>query len=49
MVKSIIICFFYSYDNILELNPNNNIAWPNKGDLLKELKIYDEAIEWLNL
>ena len=50
MVKFIMIWFdlFYSYDKIIELNPNFAYSWYNKGDFLKKLKRYDEAMEWLN-
>ena len=31
------------------INPNDYWVWENKDDLLKKLKRYDEALEWLNL
>ena len=44
MVKFKIFYFFYSYDKIIELNPNDSWGWLKKGNLLKELKKYDEAL-----
>ena len=36
--------FFISYDEYIKLYPNNSYGWEYKGDLLKELKRYDEAL-----
>ena len=43
--KILIFLFYCSYDEYINLNPNN-YRWglDNKGDLLKELKRYDEAL-----
>ena len=45
MVKFKIFLFFYSYDEYINLNPNNyRWGWDTKSDLLKELERYDEAL-----
>ena len=44
MVKYLKIFIFYSYDKIIKLDPDNYLGWMYKGDLLKELKRYDEAL-----
>ena len=49
MAKLKIISFLYSYDKIIELNPNNYFGLHYKGDCLQELKRFDEALKWLNL
>jgi Flp pilus assembly protein TadD len=33
------------YDKAIKINPNNAMAWNNKGNALSELKIYDESIK----
>ena len=34
---------------MIRLYPTDNRGWKYKGNLLKELKRYDEAMKWLNL
>ena len=50
MVKffQIILYFFKSYNKSSELDSDNSWIWNTKGNLLKNLKRYNEAIEWLN-
>ena len=36
-----------SYEKALQLNPNHAYAHNNKGNALKDLKRYDEAIDKL--
>ena len=37
----------FSYDKAIEINPNNNVYQNNKGNALKNLKKYEEALKWL--
>ena len=48
MVKYKIFYFLYSFNEYIKLNPKDYWGWSFKGNLLKELKRYDEAIDWLN-
>ena len=37
----------FSYDKAIEINPKNGNYWNNKGNALKNLKKYEEALKWL--
>ena len=38
------LIFFISYDEYIKLYPDDSWGWKYKGNLLKELKRYDEAL-----
>ena len=37
----------FSYDKAIEINSKNDNYWNNKGNALKNLKKYEEALKWL--
>ena len=37
----------FSYDKAIEINPKKGNYWNNKGNALKNLKKYEEALKWL--
>ena len=48
------ICIFskdfylnFSFDKAIEINPKNGNYWNYKGNALKNLNKYEEALEWL--
>ena len=44
MVKFTNFIFFYSYDKMIKLKPNEKKGWEKKGNILKEVNRYDEAL-----
>ena len=36
----------FSCDKAIEINPKNGNYWNNKGDALKNLKKYEQALKW---
>ena len=36
----------FSYDKAIKINPKTSDYWNNKGDALKNLKKYEQALEW---
>ena len=37
----------FSYDKAIEINPNNDIYWNNKGNVFYNLNKYEETLKWL--
>ena len=37
----------FSYDKAIEINPNNDVYWNNKGNVFYNLNKYEEALKWL--
>ena len=37
----------FSYDKAIEINPNNDVYWNNKGNAFYDLNKYEEALKWL--
>ena len=37
----------FSFDKAIEINPNNDVYWNNKGNVFYNLNKYEEALKWL--
>ena len=37
----------FSYDKAIEINPNDDYYWNNKGNVFYNLNKYEEALKWL--
>ena len=37
----------FSYDKAIEINPNNDVYWNNKGNVFYNLNKYEETLKWL--